>query len=77
MKTFSFKVDPLTSEEYYEVYLRGQQLLNNPRLNKGSGFSREERLAFGLDGFLRSAYSTMESQVERALEAYRRKPDDM
>lgn len=77
MKTFSFKIDPLTSEEYYEVYLRGQQLLNDPRLNKGSGFTREERLALGLDGFLSSAYSSMEDQVERSLEAYRRKPDDM
>ena len=27
MKTFEFKIDPLTGEEYYEVYLRGQQLL--------------------------------------------------
>lgn len=77
MKTFSFKVDPLTNEEYYEVHLRGSQLLNDPLLNKGSGFTREERLAFGLGGLLRSGYSTMEVQVERSLEAYRRKPDDM
>ncbi len=77
MKTFSFKVDALTSEEFLEVYIRGRQLLNDPLLNKGSGFTVEERLAFGLDGFVRSGFSPMEVQVERALEAYRRKPDDM
>ena len=45
MKTFSFKIDPLTGEEYYEVYVRGQQLLNEPLLNKASAFSHEERHA--------------------------------
>jgi len=77
MKTFSFKVDPLTGEEYYEVALRSRQLLNDSFLNKGSCFTHEERLAFGLEGLLRSGYSSMEVQVERTLEAYRRKPDDM
>ncbi len=24
MKTFSFQVDPLTGEQFYEVYLRGR-----------------------------------------------------
>jgi malate dehydrogenase (oxaloacetate-decarboxylating) len=77
MKTFSFKVDPLTNEEFFEVYSRGRALLNDPHLNKGSGFSREERLAFGLEGLLRSGNSPMDAQVERALDAFRRKPDDM
>lgn len=77
MKSFGFKIDPLTGEEYYEVYLRGRQLLNDPHLNKGSAFTREERLNLGLDGFLRSGISTMESQVERSLESFRRKGDDL
>ena len=77
MKTFSFKIDALTGEEFLEVYIRGRQLLNDPLLNKGSGFTREERLAFGLEGYVRSGYSPMEVQVERTLEAYRRKPDAM
>jgi len=77
MKTFSFKIDPLTGEEFLEVHIRGRQLLTDPLLNKGSAFTREERLAFGLEGYLRSGYSSMEVQVERALEAYRRKPDAM
>ncbi|MDO8835693.1 MAG: NAD-dependent malic enzyme [Vicinamibacterales bacterium] len=77
MKTFSIKVDPLTNEEYWEVSLRGQQLLSDPMLNKASAFSPEERLALELDGLLRSGISTLASQVDRTMEAYRRKPDDM
>ena len=77
MKTFSIKVDPLTNEEYWEVYLRGQQLLSDPLLNKASAFTEEERLALDLTGLLRSGVSTLDAQVDRTLEAYRRKPDDM
>jgi malate dehydrogenase (oxaloacetate-decarboxylating) len=77
MKTFDFKIDPLTGEEYYEVYMRGRQLLNDPHLNKGSAFTHEERMSLGLDGLLRSGVSTMESQLARSLQAYQRKPDDM
>jgi len=77
MKTFTIKVDPLTNEEFWEVYLRGQQLLSDPMLNKASAFSQEERLALDLDGLLRSGVSTLAAQVDRTLEAYRRKHDDL
>ncbi len=77
MKTFSIKVDPLTNEEYWEVYLRGQQLLSDPLLNKASAFSVEERLALDLSGLLRSGVSGLDAQVDRTIEAYRRKPDDL
>jgi malate dehydrogenase (oxaloacetate-decarboxylating) len=77
MKTFSLRVDPLTNEEYWEVYLRGQQLLNEPLLNKASAFTQEERLALDLVGLLRSGVSSMALQVERTMEAYQRKPDDL
>ena len=77
MKTFSLRIDPLTNEEYWEVYLRGQQLLNEPLLNKASAFTQEERLALDLVGLLRSGVSSIELQVARTMEAYRRKPDDL
>jgi malate dehydrogenase (oxaloacetate-decarboxylating) len=77
MKTFSIKVDPLTNEEYWEVYLRGQQLLSDPMLNKASSFTEEERFALDLVGLLRSGVSTLGLQVERALDAYRRKDDNL
>ena len=30
MKSFTLKIDPLTGEELYDVYLRGQRLLEEP-----------------------------------------------
>jgi len=77
MKTFTLKIDPLTGEEYYEVYVRGRQLLNHPHLNKASAFTKEERLGLGLDGMLRPGISSLESQLDRTYEAFRRKPDDL
>jgi malate dehydrogenase (oxaloacetate-decarboxylating) len=77
MKTFAFKVDPLTGEEYLEVYLRGRQLINDPLLNKLSAFTQEERHALELEGLLRAHVSTVEEQVARTMEMYRRKSDDL
>lgn len=77
MKTFSMRIDPLTGEDYYEVYLRGQQLLNDPMLNKASAFTEEERLGLELMGLLRPGVSSLEVQEERTLEMYRRKADDL
>ena len=77
MKSFAFKIDPLTGEEYYEVYLRGQQLIADPLLNKGSQFTIEERTSLDLSGLLPSGVSDIEEQVARALESYHRKPDDL
>jgi malate dehydrogenase (oxaloacetate-decarboxylating) len=77
VKTFDFKIDPLTGEHYYEVYLRGQQLITDPLLNKGSNFSIEERASLGLTGLLPHGVSSMQELVARGLENYRRKPDDL
>ncbi len=77
MKSFAFKIDPLTGEEYYEVYLRGLHLLTDPLLNKASCFTEEERITLNLDGLLPHGVSRIEDQVERCMEAYRPKPDDL
>jgi malate dehydrogenase (oxaloacetate-decarboxylating) len=77
VKSFDFKIDPLTNEHYYEVYLRGQQLLTDPLLNKGSHFTIEERASLGLIGLLPHGVSTLEEEAARSLDAYRRKPDDL
>ena len=77
MKTFSFNIDPLTGEEYCEVHVRGQQLISDPLLHKGSAFTEEERLSLELVGLLRPRISTLDRQVQRSLEAYERKSDDL
>jgi len=45
--------------------LRGYDLLHHPRLNKGTAFSEAERRAYGLEGLLPPAISTMEWQIAR------------
>ncbi|ODO01677.1 hypothetical protein I350_06503 [Cryptococcus amylolentus CBS 6273] len=46
--------------------LAGSALLNTPRLNKGAGFTREERQIFGLEGFLPYDVHSLEKQALRA-----------
>ncbi|MEW6757633.1 MAG: NAD-dependent malic enzyme [Acidobacteriota bacterium] len=77
MKNFAIKVDALTGEEYYEVRIRGSQLINNAFLNKASAFDREERKCLALEGHLRSAVQTLDQQAQRVMENYARKPSDI
>ena len=60
-----------------EVELRGHALLDNPLLNKGSAFTEDERREFGLLGLLPPHPSTMEEQLARVYENYRRKETDV
>lgn len=77
MKNFSFKTDPLTGENYLEVKSLGQQLINDPFLNKASAFTEEERLSLGLSGLIRSCISDINAQRQRSYEMYERKQDDI
>lgn len=77
MKTFSVKTDLLTGEEYFEVYLRGQQILADPFLNKASAFTEEERINLELEGLLRTNVSDIDLQRARSYEMYSRKQDDL
>ena len=43
----------------------GYELLRNPRLNKGTAFTEEERRAWGLEGLLPPAVTTLSLQVAR------------
>lgn len=49
--------------------LRGAALLADPRLNKGTAFSRQERQALDLEGLLPWQVETIEQQVERCRQA--------
>jgi malate dehydrogenase (oxaloacetate-decarboxylating) len=56
---------------------RGMELLETPLLNKGTAFTDGERTALGLHGLLPPQVETLDQQVVRAYEAYRRKSDDL
>ncbi|MGD0225280.1 MAG: NAD-dependent malic enzyme [Terriglobia bacterium] len=57
--------------------LRGQYLLRHSGLNKGTAFTDDERRILGLHGLLPPHVETLEEQVVRAYEAYKRKDDDL
>ena len=77
MKTHTLRIDPLTREEYYEVYLRGRQVLENPVLNKGAAFTEDERQGLRLQGLLRDSVNELSEQVRRALENYEKETSDL
>ncbi len=54
---------------------RGVALLRHPLYTKGTAFSPEERSAFGLEGLLPQAVSTMDQQERRAYANIARKAD--
>ena len=55
----------------------GMDLLDRPLLNKSTAFTEEERKKFGLHGLLPPQVESLDEQVVRAYEAYRRKDDDL
>ena len=55
----------------------GTEILSQPILNKGTAFTEQERSALGLHGLLPPHSETIDEQVARAYEAYRRKDDDL
>ncbi|MFC2071310.1 NAD-dependent malic enzyme [Chloroflexota bacterium] len=55
----------------------GVQLINDPFLTKGTAFTEVERDAFGLRGLLPPRVFSMDMQVARVLENFRRKTTDL
>jgi len=56
---------------------RSQALINNPLLNKGTAFTREERLAFDLLGLLPADVESLDQQVARCYAAFRLKTSNL
>ncbi len=76
METFALGRDSLGNPRL-EVPYRGTRLLRHPMYTKGTAFNREERKAFGLEGLLPSAVSTMEQQERRIYANIARKSDPL
>jgi len=76
MHHYQTKTDPATGEKYLPVRLRGQALMTDPVLNKGTAFTHEERAAFGIQGLIPPSICAIEKQLERVYENYRLQPGD-
>lgn len=53
------------------------QILEDPLRNRGTAFTEEQRRVLGLDGLLPPAIETLEDQVTRAYEVFRRRGSDL
>ncbi len=60
-----------------ETILSGKEILEDPLLNKSSAFSLEERRTLGIIGMLPQSVTTIEEQLKRTYENYRRKDSDI
>ena len=56
---------------------RGMELLHDPRLNKGTGFTAAERDAYGLTGLVPDVTETLETQLSRVMEQLGHKATDL
>jgi malate dehydrogenase (oxaloacetate-decarboxylating)(NADP+) len=55
----------------------GEKLLDDPRLNKGTAFTSEERERYGLQGLLPHAVESLNRQAERVMGHLEQKPSDL
>ena len=60
------RIDRVTGEHYLAVFARGEALKEDPLLNKGTCFTREERDQLGLVGLLPPRVATPAEQEARA-----------
>src|SRR5438477_7550902 len=62
------------NHEKVRTKLTGHDLLNDPRLNKGTAFTEEERDIFALHGLLPPHIGTLDEQVARRKRALQNQP---
>lgn len=74
---FMIERDARTGEDYIEVPVRGELLIDFPMFNKGTAFTQDERDSLGLQGLLPPRVVTMEQQVARVVDNYARKTSDL
>ncbi|WP_163577879.1 NAD-dependent malic enzyme [Halomonas faecis] len=69
----------MTTEPKRPLYIpyAGPPLLEMPLLNKGSAFTREERIEFNLIGLLPQNVESIDEQVERAYRQYQQCQNDL
>ena len=76
MESFGLKRDP-EGQVWLDVPYRGARLLGHPMYTKGTAFTHEERVTFGLEGLLPTSVSTVEGQERRVCDNIARKTDPL
>jgi malate dehydrogenase (oxaloacetate-decarboxylating) len=71
----SEQLQPTADRNSVKVSLSGFDLINSPRLNKGTAFTDHERDQFDLHGLLPPHVGSLDEQIERRLEALRAQPN--
>jgi malate dehydrogenase (oxaloacetate-decarboxylating) len=71
----SEQLQPTADGKSLQVSLSGFNLINSPRLNKGTAFTDHERDVFDLHGLLPPHVGNLDEQIERRLEALRAQPN--
>ncbi|MGW0337011.1 NAD-dependent malic enzyme [Streptomyces sp. NPDC003011] len=66
-----------TVEGLIRTTARGHAVLNNPRLNRGTAFTRQERRELGLEGLVPPRVLSQDQQATRAYAQFRSQPDDL
>ena len=61
----------------WHTTLRGRQVLADPRINKGTAFSDDERRDLGLTGLIPSGHLTLDEQASRVYAQYQRQAADL
>ena len=75
-KLFSIERDE-AGRKIMKVFVDGVALLRLPLINKGTGFTEDERIALGLDGLLPPLVNELPQQVERVMLGYRDQTSDL
>jgi hypothetical protein len=66
-----------TTQPVTNAALRGMQVLTDPKLNKGTAVTEEERERLGLAGLLPDSVEGLDEQLERVLGHLQEKPTDL
>ncbi|MBK3642031.1 NAD-dependent malic enzyme [Streptomyces sp. MBT33] len=61
----------------FETSARGRAVLADPRLNRGTAFTGQERRDLGLDGLIPPSMLTLDQQADRAYGQYAAQPTDL
>jgi malic enzyme len=77
MHRYETKTDPATGQRYLAVGVKGGALMTDSMYNKGTAFTRSERIELSIQGLLPPSVTTIERQLDRVYENYQRQPDDL